>query len=140
LTDELNQVLLQAYRETEYEVFAHPPFTLRVDVASTPLVDLQRRRGVGGSAYVTACNPGSRLLPRRENATRHAALRRMVKARGWISLEGLGHHPDGGWPGEPSLLLLGPSREEAIALGQKWGQLAILWSGEDGIPRLLLLP
>lgn len=131
--------LLRAYRETDYVVFAEPPFTLRVDEANPALLDLQETRGVRVSVYLTACNPGSQLLPEAENADRQARLRSTLVARAHPLYEGIGRHPGGGWPGEPSFLILGLELAEAVALGREWGQRAILSAGADAIPRLVFL-
>lgn len=131
--------LLRAYRETDYVVFTRPPFTLRVDEASPALLDLHEACGVRASAYLTACNPGSRLLPELENADRQARLRSALVRRGHALFEGIGRHPGGGWPGEASFLILGLELAEAMALGREWGQRAILSAGADAIPRLVFL-
>lgn len=52
---------------------------------------------------------------------------------------GEGKQPSGDWEGEDSLLVLGINLEDAKAVWIKWGQNAILWSGADGVPQLILL-
>lgn len=131
--------LLRAYRETEYIVFTEPALTLRVDEVSPALLQLHQASGVRASAYVTACNPGSRRLSDAENADRQARLRLAVEQRGNTFFDGIGLHPGGDWPGETSLLLLGLELPEAVSLGRAWGQRAILWAGVDAIPRLIFI-
>ena len=63
----------------------------------------------------------------------------MLAGRGFPCLPGVGQHPTNGWPGEPSVLALGVSRKEAVALGRQFGQNAVVWSGADGVPELILL-
>lgn len=135
----IDAATLQAYRETEYRVCADAAFVLRVDEPSAPLAAAHAHRGVDCSAYVTACNPRSRPLGELENAQRHAALGRELARRGFVALEGRGEHPRGGWPGEASYLVFGLTLAEAKSLGRRWGQNALLWSGEDAVPRLVLL-
>ena len=139
MTMDESLALLRAYRETDYVAFTDPPLTLRVDEASPTLLDLHQAYGVCASAYLTACNPGSRLLPDPENADRQARLRTALAARGHTFFDGIGRHPEGGWPGEASFLILGLELAEAIALGREWDQHAILWAGADAIPRLVFL-
>ena len=139
MTMDESLALLRAYRETDYVVFADPPLTLRVDEASPALLDLHEAYGVHASAYLTACNPGSRLLPDPENADRQAQLRSALTARGHTFFDGIGRHPEGGWPGEASFLILGLELAEAVALGREWGQRAILAAGAGAIPRLIVI-
>ena len=139
MTMDESLALLRAYRETDYVVFTDPPLTLHVDEASPALLDLHQACGVCASAYLTACNPGSRLLPDPENADRQARLRSALAARGHTFFNGIGRHPEGGWPGEASFLILGLELAEAVALGREWDQRAILWAGADAIPRLVFL-
>ncbi|MGA1368549.1 MAG: DUF3293 domain-containing protein [Blastocatellia bacterium] len=131
--------LLRAYRETDYVVFTDPPLTLRVDEASPALLDLHQACGVCASAYLTACNPGSQLLPDPENADRQARLRSALLTQGHTFFDGIGRHPEGSWPGEASFLILGLELVEAVAVGREWDQRAILWAGADAIPRLIVI-
>lgn len=52
---------------------------------------------------------------------------------------GEGKHPSGDWDGEASVLVLGIDLDDAKAAGNKWEQNAIVWSGADGVPQLILL-
>lgn len=130
---------LQAYRETGYRVDGDEPFSLKVDVPCAELAAAHRRRRVDCSAYITACNPYSRMLDDHANAHRHAELVAMVRSGGWPSVEGIGQHPSGHWPGETSLLIFGLSRKAAMALGTQLEQNAIVWAGADAVPRLIVL-
>jgi hypothetical protein len=116
----LDLTLVQTYRETDYRVFASPPFTLRVGQRSAELAAAHRRHGVAHSAYVTACNPFSQALDHAANAARHASLGRQLAERGLPAIEGLGKHPNPRqpWPGEPSYLVLGLDLAAAMALGR----------------------
>jgi hypothetical protein len=75
-TSAIDPETAQAYRETAYHVHGRGAFTMKVDVACPELVAIYRHHQVECGAYVTACNPCSRPLPDRTNATRHAALGR----------------------------------------------------------------
>ncbi|MDT7835920.1 DUF3293 domain-containing protein [Aquabacterium sp. OR-4] len=115
------------------------PFTLRIGEPSAALAAAHARHGVDCSAYVSACNPLGRPLGERDNAERHAALGRELADRGLASLPGIGQHPTGDWPGEPSHLVFGLDCEAARRLGQRLAQNAIVWCGADAVPRLELL-
>jgi hypothetical protein len=75
--------LFEAYGRTTF--VADTPrgrLLLRVGRRSAELNDLLAAHGVTTWAYVTAFNPGSRLLPAEANAARQRELERLVAARG----------------------------------------------------------
>ncbi len=116
-----------------------PGFTLRVGSASADLLRAHARHGADCSAFLTACNPFSRSLDAQTNAARQAALAQTLTGRGLAFLPGVGRHPSNGWPGEDSFLVFGLALEEAKGLGARLEQNAIVWSGADAVPRLILL-
>ena len=130
---------IAAYRETDYWVGGDTPFTLRVGEFSPALAALHEARRVDSSAFITACNPFSRALDAAANAERQAALLHDLRQRRLGCVEGIGQHPSGDWPGEPSMLVLGIALDEARALGHAYEQNAIVWVGADATPRLMLL-
>lgn len=131
--------LLQAYAQTHYRVDAATPFTLRIGVASAALLALHRRHGVACSAFITAANPRSQASDATTNADRLQRLRAHVNALGLPCIDGVGQHPSNGWPAEASLLVLGLDLDTARRLGERWDQNAIVWSGADAAPQLILL-
>ena len=136
---EIPATTISAYLETDYCVSAKQPFILRAEVFSEPLAKLYRLHKVDCAVFVTACNPLSQVIAGDENAARQTKLADELKQRGLVYFGGTGKHPSGGWPEEPSYLALGLSLEAAKALGQKYGQNAVLWCGADAIPKLVLL-
>lgn len=134
--------LLQAYRETHYCVSASAPggaFVLRIGKASDALRTLHLRLGVDCSAFITAANPHSALGDAATNTDRLQRLRAEVGALNLPCFDGVGQHPDNGWPGEASLLVPGLDLGGARRLGERWQQNAIVWSGADAVPQLILL-
>lgn len=131
----LPAALLRAYRETEYRVAGGP--TLHIGAPSPGLARLLSDRSVRCAAFVTACNPRSRLLEAPLNAQRQEALRGVLEAQGWRYLAGVGVHPDAGWPPEESFLVLGIARRAAQALGTRFEQNAVVWCGADAVAQLL---
>ncbi len=129
---------IRAYRETEYRVFEEPPFSLHVDRFSAPLRRAQHRRNVGCSAFVTAWNPFSRILDPAANAARQRRLAEELGRARLAFVPGIGLHPTEPWPGEESFLVYGLDLDTARAMGSRLEQNAILWSGDDAIPRLIL--
>jgi hypothetical protein len=135
----LDLVLVNAYRETEYHVTEGEPFALRVDEPCPELLGLYRVKNVSCAAFITAYNPLSLELTDAENAVRQTELASELKRRSLSYLEGVGQHPSGGWPGEPSFLALGLALEAAKSLGKAYEQNAVIWCGADGVPNLVLL-
>lgn len=135
----IDALTVQAYRETEYRVYGDEPFTLQVGLLSEPLSRLYQCYRVDCSAFITSCNPFSRLVDDADNVARHAALGEELSRRSLASVEGFGQHPSNQWPGERSYLILGVSLEAARKLGATLEQNAILWTGADATPQLILL-
>lgn len=132
--------LQKAFEETHYIVHDQPPFTLRIGQACPALDELLQAGGYTGAAFITAWSPYSQSLSQEENASRQRALLIDIQARGLASLPGIGQHPDNGWPGEESVLVLGIDLEAAKALAMKHGQWAFVWAAAAGVPELVVLP
>ena len=113
-------------------------FVLRIDQFSVALAAAHAQYGCANSAFITAFNPHSVQLPEDENLARQYALRELLREQRHAFVDGIGQHPDGLWPGEPSFLVFGLSLEEAFTLGQRFSQNAIVWAGCEAIPQLVL--
>lgn len=135
----IDSATVQAYRETEYRVFAEAGFTLRVGQASAELLSAHKRHKTQCSAFLTACNPFSQAFDATTNAERQAALAKELKQRSLTFESGIGQHPGNGWPGEDSFIVYGLTLEAAKALGTRIEQNAFIWSGADAVPQLILL-
>ncbi|CAM5788508.1 MAG: DUF3293 domain-containing protein [Burkholderiales bacterium] len=130
---------IQAYRETEYRVLGGQPFTLRVGKVCADLLAAHKLHQVDGSAFLTACNPFSQRSGDAANANRQAELAAELTRRGLTFAPGIGQHPSNDWPGEDGSLVFGLDLEAAKALGARFEQNALIWSGADGVPQLILL-
>jgi hypothetical protein len=136
----VDPTLLAAYAATDYVVNGvEPAFVLRVGQPSTPLRTLHEQYGISCSAFLTAWNPGSSIRANELNQSAQSELETTLRARGFTLIPGVGVDPDGNWPAEQSVLVLGVAREEAEQLGREYGQNAILWMGADAVPEVLLL-
>lgn len=132
--------LRAAYRAARYRVSAAlPPFELGVDAPSAALAACHRAHGVACSAFLTACNPGSIPASAAANSAAAARLAARLRARGYPLIGGQGLDPAGQWPAEDSVLVLGIGLAEASAIGRDFGQAALIHSGRDAVPRLVLL-
>lgn len=137
---EISPELLAAYQATEYWVGAGPgAFCLRVDQHSAPLAQLLRASACEGAAFISACNPYSEPATASDNDAAHERLRQTLKEHATRLLEGAGREPTSRWPEERSFLAVGLGIEAATEVGRCYRQNAILWSGIDAIPRLILL-
>jgi len=130
---------IKAYRETEYRVHGEPVFILRADVASAALQEVHYRHRATCSAFLTACNPYSRLCSPEDNASRQASLLSDIRALNLKVLPCVGQHPGGIWPGEESFLVFGLCLKNAQSLGVRFEQNALIWSDADAVPQLILL-
>lgn len=138
-TSRIPASIIEAYRQTDYRVRAPRPFTLKIGRASQALLRLHTQQGVGSSAFITACNPYSRMLTEDENAERQQRLGEALTREGWRYLLGSGKHISGPWPAEASFLVLGMGRDEACRVAEAFEQNAFVFCAEDGIPQLVLL-
>ncbi|WP_310387910.1 DUF3293 domain-containing protein [Roseateles sp.] len=134
--------LVQAYRETEYRVHGDEAFTLKVGQASPALAAAHKRYGVDCSAYITAWNPLGEDHEIAVNTQRNAELAAELAQLSLASIEGIegiGQHPTSQQPGEASFLIFGMTLEEVQALGESWEQNAIVWTGANAVPQLIML-
>lgn len=131
--------LVQAYRETHYQVHGAEPFTLRVDEPSAALAAAHKHFRTDCSAFITACNPFSEDVGAASNAQLHADLGLELARRSLAYVEGIGQHPSNQWSGEASYLVFGLKLEAAKTLGRALRQNAIVRSDADAVPRLILL-
>lgn len=127
--------LEQAYLRTTYA--AGLSLKLRVGQPHPFLDEMMAFRGLNEYAYLTAWNPGSRPLPEAENRERQERLKAALRGRHPL-VEGIATADDGAWR-EESILVLGIPREEALAVGRAFGQVAILVGTRGGVPELAWL-
>ena len=124
--------LLQAYLATDYRIFApNGTINLKAQGESEELAALHREHQVSSSAFITAYNPNSEATDVETNEVMQKVLTSEVEAQ-WTAIPGESADPKGQWPTEKCLLILGVELEEALALGRKYHQVAILFATQDG--------
>lgn len=138
-TTVLSRELIAAYEITEFQVLSPQPFTLRIGEKSNDLSAVYGEFGTATAGFITAWNPFSEETPDAINAANQAALINGIDRLGLSWWEGTGVDPNNDWTGEPSIFVLGISHDQAVSLGVRFGQNAIVWAGSDAIPRLVLL-
>jgi hypothetical protein len=129
--------LVAAYAATSYIVDApNQRIALRLGQRNRVFERLLRRRRVQSWAFVSACNPASRRLPRWRNAARASLLVRITKKYGLRILPGEGLADDPDWGGEASLLILGITPVRALRLARQFGQYAVVVGRRGDVARL----
>lgn len=129
--------LAQAYAATTYRIYLpEGALNLRVDQPSPALQSWLADEGVAEFAIITACNPGSQPRRQAENAEAQARLACDLLEAGYECLPAE-NQPDGDWPLEESFFIPGIALDAACAIAEDHGQLAIVYGGEDFVPRLV---
>ena len=121
------EVLLQAYLNTDYQVYPTPSQTLHIRINQHNTELDQFLKGHQYWAYITAWNPNSKALPAAENEQRNQALVKELAAKGFTYYPGKGVPNEGDWIPEASFLILDLSKNDALQIGRKYGQKAIVW-------------
>lgn len=132
---------IKAYRDTDYRLGQGIDLiTLRIDTHAEALSRLYASSGCACGVFITAYNPLGKDQSLKANEAAHACLSEELKALapGRV-IEGAGADPTGDWPEEKSFFALGVDLDAARDLGIRYKQNAIVWAGEDAVPKLMLL-
>lgn len=120
-----------AYHQTDYRVSSPGgEFVIRIGKLC-PEIDAEQW------AFITACNPMSRLLSDQENAGRMQQLEAELAAANYRFEHGAGVGRDGQWPPEPSLLVYEIDEAAAIELARRYDQAAIVVGRRNEPARLV---
>jgi hypothetical protein len=132
--------LIKAYRQAHYVInLPNSSLTLRIGQVESVLAKFMASKGVGTAAFLTAFNPYSQKLGEFENEVAQRKLTADLLALNVLVIYGEGKDADGHWLGEPSLLALGISMQDAEILADRYGQNAFIWVGNcDCVPNLRL--
>lgn len=87
-------------------------------------------------AILTAHNPGARRVDEAGNRARHQRLLDTLAQRRLEAHPGVNRDPAGGWPDEPSVLIVDPGLEELDALAELFGQAAAVTGRSGDMARL----
>lgn len=129
-----------AYQATTYRVYLPDGrCDLRPGVASETLRCWLEAAGETCFAVLTACNPASLPLDGSENASRQSQLECELLDSGFETYVGENVADDAAWPVEESCFVPGIAVAEAMVLGERYGQNAVLCGGADGVPKLVWL-
>ena len=136
-----NRDLFGAYVSTCFVVDA-PSRAIRLRIGKpNPEADrLLSECDVTTAAFITAWNPGSVLLSEAENKRRQQSMEREIQYAGFRFLRGRGEGIDPAWTAEESILIFGISKPDAIAIADRFGQLAIVWHERGQASALVPVP
>lgn len=119
--------LERAYRNTRYIVDAPGgAIVLRIGEGSAALDALLAERGARCWAFVTASNPQSVKINNKNNSLRNHALRSELRRAAYVLFTGRGQADAGNRPAEESFLVLGITEADALRLGARHGQNAVV--------------
>jgi Protein of unknown function (DUF3293) len=136
----MDQVLLDAYRTTDYVVFdRRREVVIRIGERSHAVDTLLARFGARSAVFITAWNPFGRSRTSGRNKHRQRGLLADLRACGCPNLMGEGRGAGVDWPPEPSVLAFGVLQSEAARMGRAWGQNAVVFVALGRPARLLLL-
>jgi hypothetical protein len=131
---------IDAYRATHYRVgHGEHAITLKIDTRSEALLRLYETSGQACGVFITAFNPYGRVQSDAANAAANVQLGETLRSTLSHVIEGAGADPAGAWPEEKSFLALGIDEDTAVLLGRRFHQDAIVWMGQDAVPRLVVL-
>ena len=125
--DEL-AALQTAYEQAIYEVYSDgSTIQLHIGHCCPKLDALLIQRGCNSWTLITAYNPYSQCLSAPENQQRHQRLVKYIQKLELLSLPAVGRDTDGIWTPEQSLCIFGVRLQQAISIGQKYAQNAIVY-------------
>ncbi len=124
----MDPTLLRQYMATVYELpSTNGPLRASMDGDAVTDISALPELLTKPFAIITAFNPRSMLLPRKVNEGRHQVLRELL-ILGCYRVEncvGYDEEPEGAWR-EPSFLVHGVERDEAISFGRVFRQNSII--------------
>jgi hypothetical protein len=134
----MEKSLERAFRAAEYwvEPPGAEPLCLEIDQRSEALDALLAGAGARRWAIVTAWNPPGREPDDDANEVAQHALEQVIRSAGLTAWPGHNQAPDGTHR-EPTFVILELPADEAVSLGVRFGQAAVV-AGELGGPARLL--
>jgi hypothetical protein len=128
--------LYKAYLNTSYNVI-DPPLSIHINEFHPKLDELLEQHQCETWAFITAFNPYSKILLEEENLRRHQML--VSDLSNFKLFEGVGAGKESSWNPERSVLVLNISLEEAIRMGKKYEQNAIVTGKKNSVAELTIL-
>jgi len=137
ISRKLDQQLLEAYLATCYEV-KDLGLKIKIGDSNWHLEEFLVDNNVFTWAFISAYNPYSQVFSPSENEARHLQLIEAVQKLDKVFIEGFGVPADEKWDAEKSLLILDIKRADAIFLGKKMEQIAVVCGRLGGVGELVI--
>ena len=119
--------LNRAYQDAVYEVYYYgQTIQLFIDRPNPQLDLILKKYDVTNWALITAFNPYSQCLSPAKNQQRHQKLITLVQQLNLTFFNAVGKDKDGAWIPEQSIFGIGIELKQAIAIGHKFEQNAIV--------------
>lgn len=131
----LDQRLVEAYLRTTYRVLL-PSFEIKIGEENVIFEKWLEEQNAEVFAVITAWNPRSKLLSEEENRLKNKDLEIELEKASRFVLPALNIPETNDWPPEESFFAFDISPDEAIRLGKKYEQNAIVWWEKGGVPEL----
>lgn len=132
----ITTTLLEAYKATCYEII-DPKVAIFIGQENEALQTFLKENEITNWCFITAWNPFSNALPTEENSALNESLR--LDLKDYKILEAQGKDTIGNWPPEPSFFVANISEDQAIALGKKYQQNAIVYGTINETARIITL-
>lgn len=133
---EFDQQLNDAYLRAEYRT---RDFCLKIGRPAPELDAWLSANGHSHYAFLTPCNPRSRLSPPEKNAERLEELRALLTMFRLTFLPAAGRDPRGEWPDEPGFLVFDIPLAVLHDVARGYEQNAVVEGRLKGVPLLVWL-
>jgi len=133
--DWLDRRLVGAYLRTTYCALS-PFFEIKIGYKNEAFEKWLEKGRFKTFAFITASNPRSKLASDKENSLKNRKLKIELEKVSLVVLPGFGATEDGDWPTEESFWVFDISPDDAVRLGKKYEQNAIVWWEKGGLPEL----
>ena len=122
----ISKELLKAYKATDFIFYPDNSISIiKVGKTNKVLDKILKKHKATEGAFITPWNPKSKNLSYKQNQKRMDQLIKLLKRMNLIFIFGVGRSPDGKYY-EDSLLVLNIKSADAMDLGRKFGQNAIV--------------
>ncbi len=133
-----NAMLFEAFRNARFHAkIPDGDLCILVGERSPRLDALLESKGHQSWAYITAHNPNGQRASNSANDHAQNELAQELSSQGLVSYPGEAQADIGDWPPEPSLLIIGVTEPQALELGGRYEQAAVVVGDSNRPARLL---
>ena len=129
--------LIEAYENTNYYIYHDTEITINIAKKNIDLINLFKDKNLISASIITAYNTFSKIMTEEQNLSAQLQLKKMIEDSNLSYLDAIGQDIKKEWLGEPSFFIENISKENAIKLGKKFNQNAIVWVDKNLIPELI---